>query len=88
VDTQIFSAWIHDQLIFQDEPLSTVVKRLERWYNVNIQVADPSLMDLKLTANIEFESIREIMELMEITLPIRYAYNKDARKLTIYRKNK
>ena len=87
VDTRIFSAWIHDRLIFQNEPLSAVVKRLERWYNVDIHVDDPSLMDLRLTANIEFESIREIMELMEITLPVKYAYNKDARKLTIYRKS-
>ena len=89
VDTELYSAWIHHQLIFKNELLQTVTKRLERWYNIEIDVNDQSLLNKRMTANIEFESIREVMELMKLALPIQYEYDKDLRKLVIVKdKNK
>jgi len=87
VDAKLYSAWIHHQLIFKNEPLKNVVKRLERWYNIDIVVNDQTLMNKRMTANIEFESIREVMGLMKLALPINYKYNKDLRKLVISRSN-
>lgn len=85
VDTKLYSAWIHHQLIFKNEPLNNVVKRLERWYNIQIDINDPSLLNKRMTASIEFESVREVMELMKLALPISYKYDKDLRKLVISR---
>ncbi len=83
VETEIFTSWINNQLIFNNETFANVVKRLERWYNIKIEVADESLANKKMTANIKYESIGEVMELLEITLPIKYDYNKNQRKLVI-----
>lgn len=85
VETNLFSSWINNQLILKDEPLGKVITRLERWYNIEINVLDQSLMEKRMTANIEFESIREVMELMELTLSVRYEYDKNLRKLEISR---
>lgn len=81
VETKLFSSWINNQLILKDEPLGEVITRLERWYNIDINVVDESLLQKRMTANIEFESIREVMDLMEITLSIHYEYDKDLRRL-------
>lgn len=86
VDTDLFSSWINNQLIFRNEPLATVVRRLERWYNIDIEIKDLSLDNILMTANIEFESVREVMELMELTLPVQYHYDSEKRKLIISKK--
>ena len=83
VDTEIYSSWVRNQLIFRNETLSEVVKRLERWYNITIEIDDKFISDKKLTATIEYESITEVMDLLEITLSLKYEYNKNERKLII-----
>ena len=88
VDTNLFSSWIKNQLILKNEPLDKAINRLERWYNIQIEVTDQSLFEKRMTANIEFESIREVMELMEMTLSINYEYDKNLRKLKIFKTTK
>ncbi|MDD4192294.1 MAG: FecR domain-containing protein [Mangrovibacterium sp.] len=83
VETNLYSSWIRDQLIFKNETLASVVNRLERWYNIRIVVTDPDLLGIPMTATIGYESIREVMELMDMTLPIKYRYNKEERELVI-----
>jgi ferric-dicitrate binding protein FerR (iron transport regulator) len=86
VEPNLFSSWVRNQLIIKNEPLGTVINKLERWYNIEIDLADQSLRDIQMTANIEFESIREVMELMELTLPVKYEYHKNTRKLVVSKK--
>jgi ferric-dicitrate binding protein FerR (iron transport regulator) len=86
VEPNLFSSWVRNQLIIKNEPLGAVVNKLERWYNIEIDLTDQSLRDIQMTANIEFESIREVMELMELTLPVKYEYHKNTRKLVVSKK--
>ena len=86
VENGLFSSWVNNQLIIKNEPLETVVRKLERWYNIDIDVTDRGLMAVKMTANIEFESVREVMELMELTLPVKYEYRKNDRRLIVSKK--
>ncbi len=86
VEPVLFSSWVRNQLIIKNEPLSTVINKLERWYNIDIDIEDQSLKEIQMTANIEFESIREVMELMELTLPLKYEYHKNTRRLVISKK--
>ncbi len=87
VDTDIYSSWVDNKLIFRNESLTDVVKRLERWYNITIEIDGQYISDKKLTATIEYESITEVMDLLGITLSIKYEYVKDERKLIIKPKN-
>jgi ferric-dicitrate binding protein FerR (iron transport regulator) len=86
VESEIFTSWKENRLIFQSEPLELLAKRLERWYNLTIVISDPSLNSLKVTGKIEVESFSEVLDLMEYTLPIKYQYNKNERILTILKK--
>ncbi|WP_319501471.1 FecR domain-containing protein [uncultured Draconibacterium sp.] len=83
VDTEIYSSWIDNKLIFRNESLKDVIERLERWYNIEIELDGQFVSDKKLTATIEYESITEVMDLLEITLSLKYEYDKNERKLIV-----
>jgi ferric-dicitrate binding protein FerR (iron transport regulator) len=86
VETEIFTSWKDGKLIFYREPFETVAKRMERWYNVNIQVDNEEIKDLWFTGTIEMETLSEVMELISKSLPVTYTYNQNTRTLKIEKK--
>jgi transmembrane sensor len=48
VDTQYYIQWKDGFLYFDNQPLVDVVSDLGRWYNVNIEIENPSLMSYRL----------------------------------------
>lgn len=70
-DERYFS-WKDGKLIFTAEPLGEVVKKLSRWYNVDIQMTDPRLSDLTLTATFVHETLPQVMGLLAIITPVDY----------------
>ena len=89
VETDMFSSWKDGKLIFRNEQLPNVTKRLERWYNVKIEIAkDKRLAEISYTGTLEMESFSEVLQLLKVTAPIDYAYNEKTRTIKIkYRKN-
>lgn len=83
VETELYTSWKDGRLIFHDEPLEKMISRLERWYNVKIELSDKSVKDLKFNGTIEMESFSEVLELIKVTTPINYSFNRDTRVLTI-----
>lgn len=77
VDSKVFVSWKDNRLTFEEEPLGKVVLCLERWFNVEINIEDDTLSELKVNGTIEYESISEVLNLLEITSPIRYNYDKE-----------
>lgn len=72
VETEKYMAWIAGKLIFKDDPMEEVVRKLNRWFNVEIEVADQAILDYVYTATFQDESIDQILELLTLTAPIRY----------------
>lgn len=83
VETRLFTSWKDGQLIFRDEPLQNIITQLERWYNVNIELRDEKIKNLKYTGTIEMESFSEVLELIKVTTPINYSFDRKTRVLTI-----
>jgi ferric-dicitrate binding protein FerR (iron transport regulator) len=83
VDTEVFTSWKDGKLIFRDEPLQNMITRLERWYNVDIKLEDERIKNLKYTGTIEMESFSEVLELIKVTTPINYSFDRKTRVLTI-----
>ena len=46
--------------------------RLERWYNVDIEVLNNELMSLHYDGIIEKETIEQVLEIIKLTIPIEY----------------
>jgi transmembrane sensor len=72
VQTDIYTSWINGKLIFKDESMDIVVRRLNHWFNVEIEVADKEILDYVYTATFQNESLDQILELLTISAPIRY----------------
>ena len=69
-------AWKDGLMIFRDDPLSYVFKRLGLTFNVNIELKDPSLANAPYRATFEYESLDEILRLLEMSAPLHFKQNK------------
>jgi ferric-dicitrate binding protein FerR (iron transport regulator) len=84
VQTDLFTSWKEGKLIFRDEELPLVAKRLERWYNVKIELEEDSrLASLRYNGTLEMESFSEVLQLLKVTAPIDYSYNEKTRTIKI-----
>jgi ferric-dicitrate binding protein FerR (iron transport regulator) len=68
-----YSAWKDGKLVFNNESMDVVVRKLSRWFNVDILVRDPKLLDLSFTATFINESMTQVLEMMAIATPVRYS---------------
>jgi Fe2+-dicitrate sensor, membrane component len=71
-DAQQWALWKDGKLVFRDEPLEEVFKRLGRAFNVDISVKDKSIAKQPYRATFEGESFDEILRLLKLTAPLRY----------------
>jgi ferric-dicitrate binding protein FerR (iron transport regulator) len=79
VNADQFSAWKDGLLVFRNEPLSEVLKRIGRWYNVEIKLNDPELAKFRYRATFREEQVEEVIRLISLTAPIEYTF--DSRKV-------
>jgi len=66
-----YLAWTRGVLAFDGTPLSDVVLTLERWYNVEIRLADSALAVRRLTATFTNEPIDLVLKRIALTLGLR-----------------
>lgn len=76
LNSQQYNAWKDGLLIFRNEPLSEVFKRLSRWYNVKIVTEDEQINRYKYRATFRDEPIEEVIRLISLTVPIEYEIKK------------
>jgi transmembrane sensor len=72
VDAAQIICWKEGKLVFKNDSLEEVIKRLNRWYNVNIIIMDESLKSYVYLATFEDETLDEVLKLLEYSAPIRY----------------
>ncbi|MCE5347204.1 MAG: FecR family protein [Bacteroidales bacterium] len=73
IEDERYYSWKDGKLIFKKEPMSEVVKKLGRWFNVDIKIKDPELFELTYTATFEQETLPQVMELLTMVTPINYS---------------
>jgi len=68
VDTENSVAWKNDQFIFIDEPLGSIMKKLARWYNIQVTFENKE-MEKKLFGGIASRKMKisEILNMLQIT---------------------
>ena len=67
-----YLSWTEGKLIFRNDPLDVIARRLERWYNINVEVNGGVDKDLRLRATFIDESLEEVLDLLKRSLPIVY----------------
>jgi transmembrane sensor len=71
-DTEKHTSWINGYLIFRDDVMTEVVKKLSRQFNVDIEIADPEIAQYVYTATFKDETLEQILFLLQKTSPISY----------------
>lgn len=56
-----YLAWTRGQIRFDAVPLSRVLRELGRWYDLQIELADPRLASIPVTATFDNQPAREVM---------------------------
>jgi ferric-dicitrate binding protein FerR (iron transport regulator) len=76
VNASLFTAWYQGKLVFRNERLADVAKRIGRWYNVDIEIADGQLKNYTFHATFMNHSLNEVLDLLTYTSPISYRIEK------------
>jgi len=72
VQPEKYSAWREGKLVFRNDPVEVIKKRLERWYNIDVEVKGDFGDDLRLRATFVDESLEEVVKVMKGVLHIDY----------------
>jgi transmembrane sensor len=72
VETDKYTSWIDGNLIFRDDTMDDVIRKLNRSFNVEIKVSDPEVLKYVFTATFQDESLEQILNLLAISSPIEY----------------
>lgn len=65
-------SWLDGKLTFKYEPFEKVIRKISRWYNVNIEIKDELLNTYIYYGTFKDETLDEVLKLLQFTAPIRY----------------
>ncbi len=72
--SSVETSWTKNQLVFTDEPLDKIALNLERWFNVQVTIANESLKKQKYTATIEEDDkLEDFLEALKLVEKLRYS---------------
>jgi len=85
-NTQCSSKWKDNVFDFEKVPFHELVVRLERWYDVDIEIKSPELNNIIYSGIFKNEeTIEDILNIFELTMPITYE-REEFRKFSIQNK--
>lgn len=60
-------SWVDNRLIFADESLGEIARKLERWYGVKIQFDAEELRQYRFTAHFNKETLQRVLEVLRFS---------------------
>jgi transmembrane sensor len=73
INPEVVTCWKDQLLVFNDESLGEMIVKMERWYNVKIEINDEKLKAERYTGKfIQNETIYQVLEAIKFTTPIQY----------------
>lgn len=86
VDANKLSAWRNGALFFDNEKLGNIIERLEGWFGCSIK-CDASISEkYRFTFTVRDETLERVMQLLQITSPLKYQISQDT--YFLYESNK
>lgn len=65
-------SWKDGLLIFKNDPIENIAKKISRWYNVEVIFTNNEVKKYTYTATFADETLPQVLELMELATPISY----------------
>lgn len=76
-DMQLYMSWRDGYLKFREEPMRNVAKELERRYGVEVTFKNPGIKEKSLTAFLKSRSIKNVLEVVAMSLDVEYRLQED-----------
>lgn len=77
VKTNQYSAWKDGKFVFSREPLSSVFRKISRWYGVTVKCDDQELLNRRISGMMnKYENVSELIQLLEEVSPVDIEINK------------
>ncbi|MCL2098482.1 MAG: FecR family protein [Bacteroidales bacterium] len=71
-DEHLNTAWKEGYLVFDGTLLSEVIRKMERWYGVNIKANSPRILNERFTAEFHSESLTQVLDYLKMCSGINY----------------
>lgn len=75
--------WVNNRLVFRDESFEELAVKMERWYDVSINIEDPAVREARLNGTFQSESVTQALEALKEMIP--FKYDKTENKIIIHR---
>lgn len=72
VELEKYKSWTEGKLVFRGDPMDEVARRIERWYNVKVIIADKDLLKYSFRATFEDDKLEDVIRYLTMTSPISY----------------
>jgi len=73
----VSTGWVKNQLVFDAEPFEQIAARIERWFNVEIDIRNASLRKARLSGRYDTENIEQVMQSLQMTTSFTYKIEKN-----------
>ncbi len=88
VDANSYTAWKKGRLVFNNENLEEVCRKIERYYNVEVELDSEGLKNQLFRADIKIGRLDELLKYMSLALPIKYELTNQKNDVTKKEKTK
>lgn len=73
VDVEVYTTWMQQNFRFQSENIEEIMKKLARWYNVDVFYVNPKVKDFHFTGYLpRYANIQEVLDLLSLTTNIKF----------------
>jgi transmembrane sensor len=71
VDPAKYYSWTDGKLVFRGDPMAEVARRIERWYNVKINISSKELEKYSFRGTFQDDSLEDVLRFLCLTSPIK-----------------
>ncbi|QGY45021.1 DUF4974 domain-containing protein [Maribellus comscasis] len=72
ISLEKYVAWKDGMIVFFNDPIQSVTHKLEKWYNVKIEIGDSEIETYSFTATFVNEPLEQVLRLLSVSSPISY----------------
>lgn len=71
-NTSKYTAWKDGLLVFKNDNVEDIAKKLERWYNIDVEITNQKIKEYPFTATFTDETLPQVLELLSLATPVSY----------------
>jgi len=71
-NTLKYTAWKDGLLVFKNDNVEGIAKKLARWYNIDVEITDQKIKEYPFTATFSNETLPQVLELLSLATPVNY----------------